>query len=173
MLKMFHNAIYDFYLNFNQSINQSIGLLLFHIHLRPYPFLLNNNCLPELLVWHHLIFHYAVKTLSISCNSGIILRLRWFIFMVVCHIQCKQSKKLDIEGDFQMHKWPYIWEENESRVVSHTLKWYIKLCMLMKLSPGNLTTRRKPPTCRKSLTNKLMYYTMDFSFANKKKNCEY
>ena len=51
---------------------------------------------------------------------------------VICltgHIQCKQSlspRSLDLSGNFQTHRWSYIWEDTENRVISHTQAYYLK-----------------------------------------------
>jgi hypothetical protein len=40
------------------------------------------------------------------------------------HIQCKQSlssRSLELRGNFQTHRWSYIWEDSENRVISHIL----------------------------------------------------
>jgi hypothetical protein len=47
----------------------------------------------------------------------------------------------ELRGDFQTHRWPYIWEDNEHRVVSipqaYTLKrfllfnWDLTICLLV------------------------------------------
>ena len=66
------------------------------------------------------------------------LRLAWWVlqgaqlwkgkrkrshFILNGHIQCKQSlspRSLELRGNFQMHRWSYIWEDTENRVISHT-----------------------------------------------------
>jgi hypothetical protein len=39
-------------------------------------------------------------------------------------------RSLELRGNFQMHRWSYIWEDTENRVISHTpgLHPYVKLC---------------------------------------------
>jgi hypothetical protein len=59
----------------------------------------------------------------------------------ILYIQCKTiciSKKIEMDGDFQTHKWPYIWEEHESELSptpqAYTLKSADIHCIFITLT---------------------------------------
>jgi hypothetical protein len=42
------------------------------------------------------------------------------VLLIFLYLNAANKTVLLLRGDLKMHRWPYIWENNENRVVSHT-----------------------------------------------------
>jgi hypothetical protein len=99
--------------------------------------------LPTRYHWN-ISFQNKLPSKYVAKNARSVTHFVWQTFLPMnfkglkfktAHIQCKQSvlpRSLELREDFQTCRWPYIWKDNDNRVVSHIpgLHPINRICML-------------------------------------------